>query len=230
VVTNIILKRRNVKILTPKIMILLIMNAVLWAGSAVAQNVDYNFHWSPSPIIDGYGIVRPEAVAYEVYVRTGSASDQLLATVNDTTFVLSASPGVAHRLSVRAVDGEGRTSVMSPYSDPIYFESEEEDNRSVPGVPTTAELGPNYPNPFNPETRVVYGVPMGTTGDEPMSLAIYNIQGQLVRRLEVDKSPGWHEVAWDGKDESGVVASTGMYLTRFMVGTMATTAKMTMVK
>jgi len=169
-------------------------------------------------------------VAYEVYLRRGTSADQLLATVNDTTFVLSAEPGVAHRLSVRAIDVEGRTSIMSAYSDPIYFESEEDDNRSVPGVPTTAELGPNYPNPFNPETRVVYGVPQNATGDEPMRLEIYNIKGQLVRRLEVDKTPGWHEVTWDGKDESGVVAATGMYLTRFLVGTMATTAKMTMVK
>jgi len=219
-----------VKILTPKNILFVILNLVLLTGSAIAQNVDYNFHWAPSPIIDGNGIVRPEAVAYEVYLRRGTSADQLLATVNDTTFVLSAEPGVAHRLSVRAIDVEGRTSIMSAYSDPIYFESEEDDNRSVPGVPTTAELGPNYPNPFNPETRVVYGVPQNATGDEPMRLEIYNIKGQLVRRLEVDKTPGWHEVTWDGKDESGVVAATGMYLTRFLVGTMATTAKMTMVK
>ena len=218
------------KILTPKIMILMLVTMAFMSSPASAQNVDYNFHWTASPIIDGDGIVRPEAVAYEVYVKRGSDSDQLLATVNDTIFTLSAEPGVAHRLSVRAVDVEGRTSIMSPYSDPIYFESEEEENRSVPGVPTTAELGPNYPNPFNPETRVVYGVPQDATGDEAMRLEIYNVKGELVRRLDVDKTPGWHEVTWDGKDESGVVASTGMYLTRFMVGTMATTAKMTMVK
>jgi hypothetical protein len=211
-------------------MLFVIMNLVLLAGSAVAQNADYNFHWTPSPIIDGDGIVRPEAVAYEVYVRRGTSSNQLLATVSDTTFVLSVEPGIAHRLTVRAIDVEGRTSIMSAASDPIYFESEEDDNRSVPGVPTTAELGPNYPNPFNPETRVVYGVPQDATGDEPMRLEIYNLKGELVRRLAVDKTPGWHEVTWDGKDESGVVSATGMYLTRFMVGTMATTAKMTMVK
>jgi len=227
---NTILKRRNVKTLTPKMMLLMILNLTLLTSSALAQNVDYNFHWTASPIIDGNGIVRPEAVAYEVYVRRGTNADQLLATVNDTIYTLSAEPGVAHRLSVRAIDAEGRTSIMSAYSEPIYFESGEEDNRSVPGVPTTAELGPNYPNPFNPETQVVYGVPQSATGDEPMRLEIYSVKGELIRRLEVDKSPGWHEVTWDGKDETGVVAATGMYLTRFMVGTMATTAKMTMVK
>jgi flagellar hook assembly protein FlgD len=63
-----------------------------------------------------------------------------------------------------------------------------------------------------------------------MRKAIYNVNGELVRNLEVDRTPGWHEVMWDGTNERGVVASTGLYLTRFMVGSMVTTGKMTMVK
>ncbi len=218
------------KAMALKILIPVVLGPILLAGAAMAQNVDYDFHWAPSPIIDGDGIVRPEAVSYQVFVRRGTATEELIATVVDTLYTLSAEPGIAQRLMVRAVDSEGRFSPMSLASDPIYFEAGEEENRGVPGMPPVAELGDNYPNPFNPETRVVYGVPESVTGDESMRLAIYNVQGQLVRNLEVDPTPGWHEAVWDGKDERGVVASTGLYLTRFMVGSMVTTGKMTMVK
>ncbi len=212
-----------------RFMIPVLLTALLGAGGAGAQNVDYEFHWAPSPIIDGDGIVRPAAVNYEVFLRRGAGADELIATVADTTYTLSAEPGVVQRLIVRGVDDQGRVSPLSEPSDPIYFEVGTE-NRSVPGVPLAAELGDNYPNPFNPETQVVYGVPADATGDENMRLEIYNVQGQLVRRLEVDRSPGWHEVTWDGTSDQGVVAATGLYLTRFTVGTMATTAKMTMIK
>ncbi len=213
-----------------KIMLPVLLSTILLAGTAVAQTVDYDFHWAPSPVIDGDGIVRPEAVAYEVYVQRGSAAVELVATVGDTIYTLAAEPGIVQRLQVRAVDAEGRFSPMSIESDPIYFEATEEENRGVPGVPLAAELGDNYPNPFNPETSVVYGVPESASGDEIMRLDIYTLQGQLVRRLDVDRTPGWHEVRWDGKDDAGVVSSTGMYLTRFVVGSMVTTGKMTMVK
>ena len=213
-----------------KIMLPVLLGSILMAGAAMAQTVDYDFHWAPSPVVDGDGIVRPEAVAYQVYVKRGSAAVELVATVSDTLYTLIAKPGIVQRLQVRAVDDQGRFSSMSVESDPVYFEATEEEVRGLPGVPPVAELGDNYPNPFNPETRVVYGVPDNLTGSENMRLDIYNLQGQLIRRLDVDPTPGWHEVRWDGKDDSGMVSSTGMYLTRFVVGSTVTTAKMTMVK
>lgn len=213
-----------------KIMIPILLGPILLTGAARAQNVDFDLHWAPSPEVDDNGGALPAAVAYQVYLKRGSAAKELVATVSDTLFTLSAEPGVVQRLIVRAVDAQGRFSLMSDPSDPIYFEAGEDENRGLPGLPPTAELGDPYPNPFNPETRVVYGVPESVTGDEVMRLEIYNIQGQHIRSLNVDRSPGWHEVRWDGKNEEGVVASTGLYLTRFTVGSMVTTGKMTMVK
>jgi len=200
------------------------------AGGAGAQNVDYNLHWAASPLIDGNGIVRPTAVAYEVYVQRGAATEVLVATVPDTLYTFSAEPGLEQRVIVRAVDAQGRFSPLSPPSDPIYFDATIDPGTNVPQPPPVAQLGNNYPNPFNPETSVVYGVPENATGQELVRLGIYNVHGQLVRQLPVDRTPGWHETLWDGKDERGVVAATGLYLTRFTVGSMVTTGKMTMIK
>ena len=165
------------KAIVLKIMIPLLLSTMVLAVPAVAQNVDYDFHWAPSPIIDGDGIVRPEAVAYEVYVQRGTDGVDLVATVADTIYRLSAEPGIVQRLVVRAVDAEGRTSAMSAASDPIYFEADSQD-RGVPELPPVAELRGNYPNPFNPETRVVYGVPENVSDSEQMRLGIYDLKGR----------------------------------------------------
>ena len=222
-------ERHIVKSSALNLKILILLGLILLAAPTRAQNVDYDLHWAPSPAVGDEGVVHTEAFGYEVFVKRGAEREELIATVGDTLYTLSAEPGVVQRLMVRAFDGQGRRSAMSDPSDPIYFELEE-DNRGLPEMPPTVQLGDAYPNPFNPETRVVYGVPDNLTGDESMRLDIYNVEGKLIRTLDVDPNPGWHEVQWDGKDERGVVASTGLYLTRFAVGSMVTTGKMTMVK
>lgn len=69
-----------------------------------------------------------------------------------------------------------------------------------------------WPNPFNPVVKTRYAV----SGAGPVRLGIYDVRGRLIRRL-VD---GWvdqgiHEMAWDGKVESGAPAASGVYLLRF---------------
>lgn len=218
--------RFNVNTAVSKILLSALLVCALTSSAALAQNRDVEFHWSASPIIDGDGIVRPEAVSYEVWLRKGDENDRLVATVPDTAIVLNAEPGITQQIRVRGIDKEGRKSAMSEWSDPFYFESDGD----VVSVPMGAQLKSNYPNPFNPETRIVYGVPDDIKSTDVTRLEIFSVQGHRVRTLEIDRSPGWHEVTWDGRDERGVVASAGMYVTRFVVGKSVKTGKMTMVK
>ena len=115
---------------------------------------------------------------------------------------------------------------MSPYSDPIYFSYE----NGVPDLPGGPELAPNYPNPFNPETTIAYAVPANIPSGQRVRLEIFSVNGQRVRRFDVDRSPGWHEVSWNGRDDSGMIAATGMYVTMFAIGDKVVTNKMTMLK
>ncbi len=206
---------------------LTLLALIALAGISHGENVDYNFHWSASPVYDDNEGALSVAAYYEVWLKKGTEPDQLLATQHsDTTFVLSAEPGVVQRLRVRGVDASGRFSEMSEWSDPIYFESQ----RSGETPPVAAQLRSNYPNPFNPETRIVYGVPEAIADSEPARLDIFNLAGQRIRTFEVNRTPGWHELTWDGTDDQGQTQSTGMYVTRFTVGAMVSTNKMTMVK
>ncbi len=209
-----------------KILLCALILSAFSVSAAWASTQDIQFHWKPSPIIDEDGIVRPEAVTYEIWLKRGDASEQLVATVQDTTYKLTADSGISTRVRVRGVDKEGRRSPMSDWSEAFYFDSDGE----IVNTPMGAQLKPNYPNPFNPETRIVYSIPEDIKSTDVVRLEIFSVQGYRVRTLPVDRSPGWHEVTWNGKDQRGVVASTGMYVTRFVVGNSIETGKMTMVK
>jgi len=67
----------------------------------------------------------------------------------------------------------------------------------------------NYPNPFNDITMIVYEVGWHCNVD----LDIYDLRGQKVRSLfSGEKSRGTHSIIWDGRDDSGRIVPTGIYL------------------
>ena len=73
---------------------------------------------------------------------------------------------------------------------------------------TVVRLEQNHPNPFNPETTIRYCLPAGTRA----ALRIYDARGRLVRELfDSVCSAGEHEILWDGTDDHGRSASSGVY-------------------
>ena len=209
-------------------LLVLILTGLLVTGDALAQNPEVAFHWAPSPVVAPDGEALAPAVEYQVWVVLDDAPSQMIVTVNDTTYVLSVEPGVVHRLEVRGVDLAGRFSEWSELSAPVFIALEEE--RGEDEMPLAGALRSNFPNPFNPETRVVYGIPSDLAPGAPVRLEIFNLAGRRVRSLETENTPGWHEVIWNGTDDAGQPASSGMYVTRFVCGAMVETQKMTMLK
>ena len=112
----------------------------------------------------------------------------------------------------------------------------------VRGEEATPEfsLSANYPNPFNPVTRIQYtvGTQKAVHGSQFMvpspvhtTLKIYNVLGQLVRTL-VDKQQeaGTYEVIWNGKDENANEVSSGIYFYRLKAGDFVEARKMLLLK
>ena len=78
-------------------------------------------------------------------------------------------------------------------------------------TPTGWSLLPNYPNPFNAGTILPFIAP----DSAPAVLHIYNLHGQKVRTLTTGPvAAGYGEIAWDGRDHSGQVVASGVYLYR----------------
>ena len=64
-------------------------------------------------------------------------------------------------------------------------------NSDIEDIPTVFSLSQNYPNPFNPNTKIRFGIPK----ESKVTLIIYNILGQEVRRLVNQQlKAGYHEV------------------------------------
>jgi len=186
------------------------------------------FAWTPSPTVNSEGQACAPAVAYDVYHQIDDGDPLLVATVEGTVYTLRAEPG-KHRIRVCGVDALNRTSDFSEWSDPYEIEEPEIPQTSeLP--PPVSSLRPNYPNPFNPSTKIEYGVPETTNGPPRLSLEIYNIQGQRVRVLRPDPKPGWNIVVWHGKDDAGQIQPTGTYIVRYICNNRVQTTKMTMLK
>ncbi|MEA1973126.1 MAG: M14 family zinc carboxypeptidase, partial [Candidatus Cloacimonadota bacterium] len=68
----------------------------------------------------------------------------------------------------------------------------------------------NYPNPFNPTTTITFE--MTSSNQNFTELFIYNIRGQLVRKIVANQlSDGKQSVVWNGTDENNDSVSSGVY-------------------
>jgi hypothetical protein len=91
----------------------------------------------------------------------------------------------------------------------------------------TFVLHSNYPNPFNAATIIHYQ--LLTTGD--VRLKIINMLGQKIKTLIHEQQPsGYYSIAWDGNDDYGITAASGLYLCCLTVGTQSSVQKMLYVK
>jgi len=84
-----------------------------------------------------------------------------------------------------------------------------------------------HPNPFNPQTRIVYD--LAATG--PARLEVYDLRGVLVRTLVAgEQAAGRHEAVWDGRGNNGQEAASGVYMARLVAGDCRQMRKMTLLK
>ncbi|OGF98398.1 MAG: hypothetical protein A2Z86_05575 [Candidatus Glassbacteria bacterium GWA2_58_10] len=96
-------------------------------------------------------------------------------------------------------------------------------------LPKAFALAQNYPNPFNPSTTVEYTLPQGFS--DKVSLKIYDLTGRLVRSLfEGQRQSGTYSQLWDGTDEHGRRAASGVYFYRLSAGAYSDTRKMILLK
>jgi hypothetical protein len=89
-------------------------------------------------------------------------------------------------------------------------------------------LGQNFPNPFNPVTKVAFTVPDGAGR---VTLTVHNVNGQVVRTLVDEELPAGPALAvWNGADDSGRSLASGVYFARLVSDEQSAFRKMTLLK
>ena len=99
-------------------------------------------------------------------------------------------------------------------------------------TPEETVLLPNYPNPFNPETWIPYHL----ANDTDVSLFIYDMDGALVRELDLGhQRAGYYTdrsraAYWDGRNEWGERVASGVYFYQLRAGDYLKLRKMVILK
>ena len=97
--------------------------------------------------------------------------------------------------------------------------------------PTDSKLDANYPNPFNPTTKICYRL----VEPAQVELSVYSLTGQKVKTIiATGQSAGSHTAQWDGVDDCNESVAAGAYFYRLVVydqtGTRELTRKMSLVR
>ncbi len=94
-------------------------------------------------------------------------------------------------------------------------------------IPSPAASLGNYPNPFNPLTKVEFTLVQ--TG--LVTLGVYDVHGRLVRTLaNGEESAGRHSAIWDGADNQGRAVGSGVYFARLITPAGVVQHKMVLIK
>jgi|GEM_PF-2448171 len=144
-------------------------------------------------------------------VDTTTASEWTQLTVIDTL-------SLGENDSVAIVLDSGLTSGPDIVTQHSFFDLVQEDkigqivlSVEEPASPRDFTLFQNFPNPFNPATTITYHLAKSAN----VSLRIYNLLGERVRTLvNQAQPPGDRSVSWDGRDDAGRLANSGLYIYR----------------
>ncbi|MFL3007284.1 MAG: T9SS type A sorting domain-containing protein [Candidatus Neomarinimicrobiota bacterium] len=94
-------------------------------------------------------------------------------------------------------------------------------------LPNEVSLSANYPNPFNPSTKINFSI------NKPgvVSVEIFDILGREIRTLFNGYcQPGSRIISWDGKDFSGKNMGAGMYIYQLETKHVRISKKMVLLK
>jgi hypothetical protein len=95
---------------------------------------------------------------------------------------------------------EGGPALVWAYMDPNKPVGVEDEITGI--VPNSIEIFGNYPNPFNPSTKIKYSIPESGI----VSITVFNTLGEEVRSVNVSNNAGLNEFSFNG---SGL--SSGVY-------------------
>ena len=184
-------------------------------NAAVVQNSFVSLNWvtqSKNGVI-GYLIFR----SFADFDSAGSVSDLIPATnttqQHNYNFIdYEVSVGVTYNYWLQGIEQDGSTTLWGPHSAML-------EEQITPQLPTESFLKNNYPNPFNPLTKITFSIKEGETG----SLTIYNSKGQQI--LQEDFESGEYKYEWNAND-----FSSGIYFYSLFTPSSSSTRKMILMK
>ncbi|MCJ7507096.1 MAG: T9SS type A sorting domain-containing protein [candidate division Zixibacteria bacterium] len=172
-----------------------------------------------------------DTVKYSLYYDTlsGFSTTQVISDISDTFYTLmdSLKEDRVYYWKVEAKDIAGAITLCNEsswsFTTPEGTGVREDEDEQMPNSPVLMQ---NYPNPFNSETRIIYFV----NREGKVTVSVYNLLGQKIKEFNSYQSAGWKQISWDGKDQNGQPASSGVYFYELKTNQFRSIKKMTLVK
>jgi hypothetical protein len=157
--------------------------------------------------------IYPVSAQYEIKSSTFSNGGEILTSTDFGSASTLGQPFIGTSSNVNFNNYSGYW-----YSVNIFVGMPWEDDQ----FPKRFELYQNFPNPFNPVTRIKYAVPRPTH----VRIEIYNVLGQRVRTLvNEEKQPGYYTVDFNASS-----LASGFYIYRMQTSGFRSVKKMIITK
>ena len=79
--------------------------------------------------------------------------------------------------------------------------------------PKSISIEPNYPNPFNPSTKI----PLTVLKKEKISIVIYDSNGEFINEIySGELTPGRVEFIWNGINQENLKVTSGVYFCKIV--------------
>jgi hypothetical protein len=141
-------------------------------------------------------------------------------SVDTTTMIRNLNNSRTYWWKVRAGNSEGWGSFSETRKFTVMLTSVAE--HVFEGIPTEWTLAQNFPNPFNPSTVIVFGLPQETN----VRLEVFNTLGEVVTTLVDERmSAGYHTVRFDATG-----GPSGIYFYRLQTPEKSYVKRMLLVK
>lgn len=178
------------------------------------------------------GIVTTEVLSnFDVRITvTGTTSKVAGELVNSSGSVVAVVNSTSSNPFILTAPAAGTYTVNAGFKNPSLKWGTASAVVTVTGVdeelvglkPQTFELYSNYPNPFNPSTKIRYAIPQTAF----TTLKVYSILGQEVATLiNEERAPGVYEVNFDAAN-----LTSGTYLYKLQAGSFTDTKKLILIR
>ena len=183
---------------------------------------------APGSYVVLFGGGNPSGFTVPVYTDDGTIGDGL-SDSGEAIFLIDKTGVIAARVSLddwpndQSIVRISADSAFVPHKTASTTETPFSPGRAIDPppesaakIPATASATPLqvWPNPFNTTAHLSFHLNQAAA----VHVAIYNLQGQLVRTLvNAPLHAGVHQMQWDGRDEGGHSAATGPYFARFLI-------------
>jgi len=193
------------------------------SGTAFGQPVSYNYQLSLSD-----SSIEKNRFLTKIWAKL--KIENLLVQY----YSLNEESAEAEALKDQIIDISIKFGVLSPFTnlsgDPGGPSSiSEKIDKTNPMQKYDFELVGNFPNPFNPGTKIIFKVNKAV--QDIAVIRIYNMLGELIKEYKIYIGGiGQYEAYWNGITESGVTAPSGNYIYVVSLGNTVLSGKMNLLK